>query len=174
MERLYRTCPVALFYFFTIQLYCTVKALFTLDEDESWQARAFMSFQEFSQLSFPGQTGTRVAWELTGYYRARSKLVVDEWDFHLCTSYFFVFDQDLQNWTQRQSVSNSFHYRHFPLHKHSTNLGDRERTVDILMPILYKGQEINGYFASRGKPSHIKNIVLTWIFHVYQQIFDRL
>jgi hypothetical protein len=57
----HRICPVALFYFFTIQLYYAVKALFTLDEDESWQARAFMSFHEFSQFSFPGQTGTRVA-----------------------------------------------------------------------------------------------------------------
>jgi hypothetical protein len=29
--------------------------------------------REFSQLSCPGQTRTRVAWELTGYYRARSE-----------------------------------------------------------------------------------------------------
>ena len=64
MER-HRICPVSLFYFFTIQLYYTVKALFTLNEDESWQARAFMRvFTTFVPRSNENKSCMRVDWIL--------------------------------------------------------------------------------------------------------------
>jgi hypothetical protein len=133
-----------------------------------------MSFHEFSQFSFPGQTGTRVAWELTGYYRARSKLLKSEiftWVPHIFLYLTRISKTELRD----KSVRNSFHCRHFPLHRHSTNLGDRERSVNILMAILYKGQEINGYFAPRGKPSHIKILSSRESFMFVKNIqFDRL